>query len=129
MASQHLKLLAENFAIHQFPAAADIPVAARIASPVWIARTVDELSIVCAEHIDVSGERVDIGWRCLEVAGPFDLSTTVGVLSDLTRALADAGISLFAVSTFNTDYVLVKADRVHAAQDALERAGHTFGPC
>ncbi len=69
---------------------------------------------------DVRAER---GWRCLKVAGPFSF-TEVGVLASLTEPLAPAGISLFAVSTFDTDYLLVKADDLSHAAETLTSAGH-----
>jgi uncharacterized protein len=63
-------------------------------------------------------------WCVLQVAGPMDLSI-VGVLASLTKPIADAGINLFAISTFDTDYLLVKAQKYNAAKVALEKTGHT----
>jgi uncharacterized protein len=122
--THQLKILPGLFVIHQMSADADIPAALFKASPVWIGRTEAELSLVCAETHALNSERQDAGWRCLEVVGPFDLSTTIGVLSSLTAVLASAQISVFALSTFNTDYLLVKDERLSAACDALIRAGH-----
>ena len=87
-------------------------------------RTAAELSIVC----DVPGPpgvRRSGPWRALEVLGPLDHGA-VGILRDIAEPLAAAGISLFAISTFDTDYVLVPADRVAAAAAALRRAGHAL---
>jgi hypothetical protein len=64
------------------------------------------------------------GWRCLRVAGTMPFAV-VGVLAALTAALAGAGISLFAVSTFDTDYLLVKKNDFEKAITALELAGHS----
>jgi hypothetical protein len=92
---------------------------------VSITRTTDELSIVCrasAVPDEVVCERV---WVCLRVAGAMPF-TAVGVLASLTAPLAEAGISLFAISTFDTDYLLVKAPDFNAAADALRRYGHTI---
>jgi uncharacterized protein len=119
-----LKILPGLFVIHQMAADADIPADMLKTSPVWIGRTADELSLVCAENHAISSAQQDTGWRCLEVIGPFDLSTTIGVLSSLTQVLATAEISVFALSTFNTDYLLVKDALLHRAHDALTRAGH-----
>jgi hypothetical protein len=79
-----------------------------------VTRTPDELSIVCSGHAvpgDVEAER---NWRMLKVKGPLDFSLT-GILTSLITPLSDAGIALFALSTFETDYLLVKADRFDQA--------------
>lgn len=89
-----------------------------------IAGAPGEISVVCEEHRVPSGAEAERGWSCLEVAGPLDFSE-VGVLAALTAPLAEAGISLFAVSTWSTDYLLVPADRLPAAVAALSEAGHT----
>jgi uncharacterized protein len=124
MSAQRLKTLPGLFSIHQFAADAALPAEVAIAFPVWMACTDQELSIVCAADIILHSKRIDENWRCLEVIGPFDLSTTIGVLSTLTRVLAAEKISVFALSTFNTDYLLVKADRLAEAVAALGAAGH-----
>jgi len=88
-----------------------------------ITRTAEELSIVCGAAdvpADVSAER---GWRCLRVAGRLDFSMT-GVLASIAVPLAQAGVSIFAVSTFDTDYVLVRERELPAAVAALTAAGH-----
>ncbi|HWA85080.1 MAG TPA: ACT domain-containing protein [Opitutus sp.] len=88
-----------------------------------ITRTTDELSIVCAESVapfDVHAER---GWALLKLDGPFDFSA-VGILAAVLQPLAAAGVSVVAVCTFDTDYVLVKRDRLSEATEALRAAGH-----
>jgi hypothetical protein len=89
-----------------------------------ITRTPDELSVVCAEESVPPGVKCDRGWRCLRVGGTIEFSV-VGVLAALAGPLAQAGVSLFAVSTFDTDYLLVKDGALPAALDALRRAGHS----
>ena len=88
-----------------------------------LTRTADELSVVCAEAAVPEGVRCERGWRCLRVAGTIDFSV-VGVLAALTAALAAAGASVFAISTFDTDYLLVKENDLARALAALRRAGH-----
>lgn len=88
-------------------------------------RTSDELSVVCLEEAVPPGIRCEKGWRCLRVEGPLDFSE-VGILASLTAVLAAAGISLFAISTFDTDYLLVKAVDLERAVAALGEAGHRF---
>ncbi len=89
-----------------------------------ITRTGDELSIVCPQQVVPEGVKCERGWRCLRVAGTMPFSV-VGVLASLTTPLADAGISVFAISTFDTDYLHVSENDLAAAVEALERQGHT----
>ncbi len=100
--------------------------------PAWVAggpfisisRTADELSVVCRDEAVPAGVRCERGWRCLRVAGTPDLSL-VGVLASLLGPLAEAGVSVFVVSTFDTDYLLVKAPDFERAVGVLEQAGHS----
>ncbi|HEX8674036.1 MAG TPA: ACT domain-containing protein [Longimicrobium sp.] len=88
-----------------------------------VTRTADELSMVCLQDTMPAGTRCELGWRALAVAGPLDFALT-GILASIATPLAEAGISIFAISTFDTDYVLVKTDRLNDAIEALRRAGH-----
>lgn len=98
------------------------------ASDRWsITRTPDELSIVCADDIVADGIVAERDWRGLQVAGPLDFSLT-GILAALAEPLAQAGISIFALSTYDTDYVLVKEHALAAALTALRSAGHQIRP-
>jgi hypothetical protein len=102
------------------------------ALPAWVAegtffsvtRTMDELSFVVEEKRIPTGVPRDGPWRAIKIEGPIPLSA-VGVLVSIAAPLARASISLFAVSTFDTDYILVRADRQEAARLALSQAGHT----
>lgn len=85
-------------------------------------RTPDELSLVCDEAAVPDGVRAERGWRALQVEGPLDFGLT-GVLAGLATPLAAAGIPIFAISTFDTDWLLVPGPRLDAALDALRRAG------
>ena len=118
-----LTLLPERFAISKLAANASIPEWATQGSFFSVTRTRDELSIVC-EHFRVpAGVRSQSGWSVLKVQGPFDLTET-GVLSSLASSLAEAKLSLFTISTFDTDYLLVATETLSNAIGALERAGH-----
>jgi hypothetical protein len=90
-----------------------------------ITRTNDELSVVCQESSVPEGVRSEGGWRALRVAGAIDFSV-VGVLATLAVPLAEAGISLLAVSTFDTDYLLVKEQDLDRTVDVLKRSGHSL---
>ena len=90
---------------------------------VCVARTARELSVVCPEDRAPEGARTEGPWTALEVVGPLDLSL-VGVLADLTTTLADAGVAIFAISTFDTDYLLVRDADAAPAIAALSASGH-----
>lgn len=117
-----LSVLPERLAICRLDYGADVP-AWTTGDFVSITRTRDELSIVCNERDVPSGVKADRGWRALKIEGPLDLALT-GVLASIAVPLAEARINIFAISTFDTDYVLVKADRVRDAIGVLRRAGH-----
>ncbi|HET7453348.1 MAG TPA: ACT domain-containing protein [Thermoanaerobaculia bacterium] len=93
---------------------------------VCIARTRDELSIVCPESAVPPGVRAERGWAMIKLAGPFPFDA-VGVLEAVLAPLAHASVSVFAVSTFDTDYVLVKRDDLERAVGALEGARRAGG--
>ena len=118
-----LTLLPEPFAISQLVAAASIPEWAMQGAFFSVTRTRDELSIVCEQSRVPAGVRSQPGWSVLKVHGPFDLTKT-GVLSSLASSLAEAKLSLFTISTFDTDYLLVASETLSAAVRALEQAGH-----
>jgi uncharacterized protein len=124
-ATRHLELtlLPERFAISRLAANAPIPTWATQGSFFSVTRTGDELSVVTELSQVPPGVQSQSGWRVLKVHGPFVLSE-IGVLASLAAPLAEAKISLFAVSTFDTDYLLVASETLSAAIAALERAGH-----
>jgi hypothetical protein len=120
-----LTLLAESFAISRLAADAPIPAWATQGPFFSVTRTGDELSVVAELSRVPVGVQSQPGWRALKVHGPFVLSE-IGVLCALATPLAEARISLFAVSTFDTDYLLVASETLSATVAALERAGHTI---
>ena len=87
-----------------------------------VALGAEELSVVCAEGAEPAGARVESGWRAFKVQGPLDFGLT-GVLAAIASPLAAAGVPIFALSTFDTDYVLVKEALLTAAVEALRKAG------
>ncbi len=119
------RVLAERLAVCQLASDAGIPA--------WtleddgrfscVVRTPEELSIVSAEDRIPDVVRAERGWLALKLEGPFPFSMT-GVLASFLQPLAEAQIPIFALSTFDTDYVLVKRESVAAAVVALGAAGH-----
>ena len=92
-------------------------------SLVTLTRTPDEISVVCPTPLTPEAEKVDDGWRLLTVRGPLEFTLT-GILAALAGVLAAAGVSLFAVSTYDTDHILVKVADLGRAITALTEAGH-----
>ena len=113
-----------RYAVGRLPADAPVPPWPAGAF-VSITRTADELSVVCPEGAMPPGAVCEGGWHGWRLAGTFPLTGAVGVLAAVLVPLAGAGVGIFAVSTFDTDYVFVKADDAGRAADALRRAGHT----
>ena len=107
--------------------AADAPAPVGLLAPtdgfVSLTRTGDELSVVCPASAAVPADRTEPGWRLLTVRGPFEFTLT-GFMSALASALAGAGVSLFALSTYDTDHLLVKDADLDRAVRALRDAGH-----
>jgi hypothetical protein len=91
---------------------------------VSVTRTDAELSIVCLETAVPRGQPGERGWRGLRVVGPLGFGMT-GILASLATPLASSGVSIFVVSTYDTDYVMVQERDLERAKDALARAGHT----
>jgi hypothetical protein len=127
--SYTLTVLPGHYAICQLPPTAAIPIWANGGDFCAITRTHDELSIICAQETlpNISPESGDISiarnWALLRVEGPFAFDVT-GVLAALSAPLAQAGIVLLAVATFQTDYLLVKAEQLEDTIKALVKAGH-----
>jgi uncharacterized protein (TIGR02246 family) len=121
--SMTLTVLPGRFAIHR--GAPDMPAPPVDGEPLFlsISRTPNELSIVAAETITLDGFQSDGGWRCVQVLGPLAFGE-VGILASLATTLAAAGVSIFAVSTYDTDYLLIKDSAFDRAADALKAAGH-----
>lgn len=89
-----------------------------------ITKTPDELSLVCeAQYVPADAIAVHADWRCLGVVGVLDFALT-GILAPIAQCLAEHRISIFAISSYDTDFILVKADALKAACDALKAANY-----
>ena len=118
-----LTLLRQDLAVCRLDPDSELPEWARKGPFFSLTRTPDEWSVVCSQEIVPEGIRREGGWRAFRLQGPIDFSA-VGILASLTAPLARSGISLFALSTFDTDYVLVKEVDVKKATLALREEGH-----
>ena len=115
------------FAVVRLPSDAPVPEWAQAGPFISITRNSDELSIVCRQEnvpLDVRG---DHSWVCLKLEGPFAFSE-VGGLASFINPLAESGVPVFAISTFDTDYVLISEEFMGTALAALNRAGHQLIP-
>lgn len=93
-------------------------------APFWtVTRAADEVSIICSAEAVPFDSSHDGGWRLLRMIGPFPFDLT-GILESVLTPLATAGVGILAISTFNTDYILVKQARLPVAVAALRAAGH-----
>ena len=90
-----------------------------------ITKTDEELSIVVEEGINIPSESIEYDWRAIKIVGTLDF-TLIGILSKISTILAQAGISIFAISTYNTDYILLKADKLLKASEILKQSGYEF---
>jgi uncharacterized protein len=122
-ASIRFSVVPGTFGVYRLDGEAPIPNWASGSAFLSITRTRDELSIVCAEHAASASIRSERGWALLQLQGPFSFDT-VGILAAFSAPLAEAAISILAIGTFDTDYVLVKKANLDDALRALEGAGH-----
>jgi hypothetical protein len=119
-----LELLDGGYAVCRLDVAAPLPAWAGGGPFVSVTRTEAELSVVCPQGVVPPEVRAEPGWRCLRVQGPLGFGVT-GVLASLAGPLASSGVSIFVVSTYDTDYLMVQERDLDRGVDALERAGHT----
>lgn len=116
-------LLPETLAICKLSHATRIPDWGLDGKFVSITRMADEISIVCPQDKIPQGITSDQGWRCLKVEGPFDFSAT-GVVASFTRPLSAAGIAILVISTYDTDYLMVREKDLEGAIQVLSDEGH-----
>ncbi|MFN8372558.1 MAG: ACT domain-containing protein [Anaerolineae bacterium] len=117
-----LRLLPQSFAILKLTPPQSFPAWLSAAALYFVAATEDELSVMCPEHYVPAGVEHKRGYRCLRVDGDLAFDE-IGVVARVSRPLADAGLSLFVVSTHDRDYVLLHQDDLHAALTAYQTAG------
>ncbi len=119
----NLRVFNGNYHIHRFSIDQNIPTEVFESEFYSISRSKDELSIVCDQVL--AAPKVEKNWVLLQVLGPLDFSLT-GILASLANPLAEAKISIFAISSFDTDYLLLKQDQLEAAKKVLLDAKFHF---
>ena len=120
-----LAVLDGEYAVHRLSLKQHIPLNVLKDDFFSITKTNEELSIVCDAHFSVSSEKTEAGWACIKVLGPLDFALT-GILAKISKVLAEAEISIFALSTYDTDYILIKSNTIDIAKNALQKAGYLF---
>ncbi|NMH58776.1 ACT domain-containing protein [Alteromonas ponticola] len=124
MSKQTLAVLPMEFTIHSLDSDATIPEEVLSSPLFFLGKTSEELSIVVPSNVPVESLDSDVQWRALELIGPLALSM-VGIMAQIGDVLAKAKISIFIVSTFETDFFLVKNNKLNDAIRALRKAGYT----
>ncbi len=119
-----LRVLDDLFAICQLDREQAVPEWVQSSPFYSVSHTDRELSIICSEDCLPAGIRAEKGWRCLRIADPYPLDfSLIGILASLLGPLAAAGIPILAVSTYDTDYVLIEDEQLNAALRVLEQHG------
>ena len=120
-----LSVLFETFTIHKFSTNVSIPEEILKSNYYSVSKTENELSLVCSEVIEVQSLQSSKGWKCIKVAGQLDFNLT-GILASISDILAKEKISIFPISTFDTDYILVRTQDLSSARTTLRQAGYKF---
>ena len=118
-----LTILKDLFTVHKFSPNYEIPIQVFESHFYSISKTEDELSIVCKSSLLLDSHYKETGWSCIKVVGSLDFSLT-GILAGISLVLAKAEISIFAISTFDTDYILLKTEKVKSAIKELSSSGY-----
>jgi len=121
----NFSVLPGEYAIYRLDPSSAIPDSVVAADLFHIFKSDEELSILVPDDIEVGSDKVEQGWSGLKIAGPLNFAT-VGIMAEFSGILADAGISLLAVSTFDTDYLFVKSESLTLCAEKLRTAGHTL---
>lgn len=123
MKSLSLAILPQRFAICRLSPDEPLPTFLFHSQFFSITKTSEELSVVLSEEIVPSDWKTETGWRCLKVSGPLDFGLT-GILASLVMPLSEKGIGVFVMSTYDTDYLLVREENLNKATKILLKSGH-----
>lgn len=118
-----MSLMKETYAVCRLSTAEPTPEWVMDSQFFSVTKTSDELSIVCEEEKVPENIKCEKGWRTLKVEGPLDFSL-IGILASISTTLAKNGISIFAISTYDTDYILVKDKDLGDSIKALAEGGY-----
>jgi len=125
MIGKYLEVLKCEFTIHRYDVSDNIPNDVYNSKFYWIGKTDEELSIVCESNL-LSNKNDSVGnWSIIKIAAKLDFSL-VGILAEISNALKDSGISIVALSTYNTDYIMLNTDKLNKAKTDLQNIGYEF---
>ncbi|HVO74550.1 MAG TPA: ACT domain-containing protein [Ignavibacteriaceae bacterium] len=125
MLKPKLLILDGEYSVHRFDQFETIPGIISESRYFWISRTEEELSVICESHLNLESDKCEPDWRVIKVIGPLDFSL-IGLIADITGILSSEKISVFTLSTYDTDYILIKKSKLEQAKDALILAGYVF---
>ena len=120
-----LSVLSETLTIHKLSPDASPPEEILKSNYYSVSKTENELSLVYSEVIEIQSLQSSKGWKCIKVKGPLDFNLT-GIVAGISDILAVGNISIFAISTFDTDYILVRSQDLYSARNKLSKAGYKF---
>lgn len=120
-----LKILPKKYGVCRLPKTASIPLWVAESDFFSITKTEDELSVVCEEDRIPDDVKVEDGWRMIKVLGPLEFSL-IGILSKISVILAEVQVSIFVISTYDTDYILVKEVNLELAVKTLKSKNYTI---
>ena len=120
-----LELLEDTFAIHRFSSIRSIPEEVFKEALFGLVKTDEGLSIACRDSLDLSREQCHRSWSCIKISGPLE-PDAIGILASLSKVLANARISIFVLSTYDTDYILIPAEKSPEAIAALKAADFKY---
>lgn len=119
-----LKVLKDIYAIYKFNSYSDIPSRIYGSKFYSVAKTEDEISVVCKQSDYINNaKQIDKGWKVLKILGSFDFSL-IGIIAEISKILYEYKIPIFTISTYETDYILVKSDDLDKAMDSLRKYNH-----
>lgn len=119
----NLKILSTDFSVCKIKNIKDVNFEDEF---VFVGKTDEELSLVCsAKYVPKECIECENGWKGFRIEGVLDFSL-VGILAKISGILSDNGISIFAISTYNTDYILLKADKFNKAVEILKQSNYIF---
>jgi hypothetical protein len=123
MPSHRFRLLPGDYCIAKLPSGVEVPPAQQETPFHSVTRTAEETSVICESHFAPSGAQLSQGWRGIALIGPFPFEES-GVLASVVSPLAEAGISVMAIATYDTDTLFVPSAELERAAKALVSAGH-----
>jgi hypothetical protein len=123
MPSHRFRLLPGDYCIAKLPPGAEVPMPQGETPFHSVTRTAEETSVICESRLAPPGAELSTGWRGIALAGPFAFEET-GVLASVVSPLAEAGISVMAIATYDTDTLFVPSAELERAAKALVSAGH-----